>query len=120
MRVVVGISGATGVILGLKCIKKLLELGHFVHFVMTSDAHTTAEEEMGKEALQKYMQLFKNSYEKECIYHSIRDFTASIASGSFIVDAMIVVPCSMATLAAVSMGLGDNLLRRAADVTIKE
>lgn len=116
-RFVIGISGASGVILGYKCCYALVEQGHFVHLVLSSDSHLTAKEEIEGESLQKFTSFQKN---EKLIIHSARDFTAPIASGTFDIQAMAIVPCSMATLAAVSIGLGDTLLRRAADVTLKE
>lgn len=116
-RFIIGISGASGVILGYKCVQKLLELGHFVHLIVTSDAHITAQEEMSEDLLKELTRGFNNELFQS---HAIRDFKAPIASGTFQVDGMAIVPCSMATLAGISCGLGDNLLRRAADVTLKE
>ncbi len=115
-RFVIGISGASGVILGYKCCRALLAEGHNVHLVISSDAHLTAKEEMDNESLQK----FTKFQHERLILHAPRDFTAPIASGTFEVQAMGIVPCSMATLAAISCGLADTLLRRAADVTLKE
>ncbi|HXF29171.1 MAG TPA: flavin prenyltransferase UbiX, partial [Chlamydiales bacterium] len=120
MQIVVGISGASGICLGHLTVRALLDAGHDVHLVMTKDACLTALEEMGHEfsSVTKFIETFGE--QKRLHSHTIHDFRAPIASGSFSVDGMIIIPCSMASLAAIAMGLSDNLLRRAADVTLKE
>lgn len=117
-RIIVGVSGASGVILAHKTIKTLLKFNHTVELVMTSTALTTAHEELGKEygSPKKFIEGLKGSI----TLHGLYDFMAPIASGSYPVDAMVIIPCSMSTLAGVALGLSDNLLRRAADVCLKE
>ncbi len=119
-RFVIGISGASGIVLGFKTTLCLLENGHTVHLIMSPDAHVTALEELGRDSAQNFLQKCVSQYPERFFSHSIRDFTAPIASGTYKVQAMAIIPCSMATLAAISCGLSDSLLRRAADVTIKE
>jgi 4-hydroxy-3-polyprenylbenzoate decarboxylase len=121
-RIIVGISGASGIVLGYRTINVLSQLGHDVELVMTRDAGLTAVEEMGKDfsTPEKMVGSLSAEQQQKICVHKIQDFSASIASGSYPVDGMIIVPCSMATLAAISYGLADNLLRRAADVTLKE
>lgn len=109
-RIVVGISGASGVILGHKAVLALIQEGHFVELVISKAAHLTAAEEI--HSFPKYPE--------SVTLHAPSNFAASIASGSYPHDGMLVIPCSMATLAAIALGLSDNLLRRSADVTIKE
>lgn len=121
-RFVIGVSGASGTILAMRVIDALIDCGHTTEVVVTRDAYLTANEEL----LDHYPSLNDHLKQKEELFpeqfclHKINDFTATIASGSYPVDGMMIIPCSMATLAAVAMGLGDNLLRRAADVTLKE
>ena len=112
--VVVGITGASGIILGCKMAKALSEKDFQVELVVTSDAQTTATIEL-KSSIEELLKDFSS-----ICYHTIDDFTAPVASGSFPTRGMVIIPCSMTTLAAISCGLGNNLLCRAADVTLKE
>lgn len=120
-RIVVGVTGASGIILAYRAIDALTRLGHSIELVMTKDAHITCLEEMGEGYAG--MQFTKNlsaEQQKLIQQYQSHDFTAKIASGSYQVYGMLIIPCSMASLAAISCGLADNLLRRAADVTLKE
>jgi flavin prenyltransferase len=110
-RYVVGVSGASGVILARKGIDRLASLGHFVELVITKSAERTICEELKG---------FHESMPSLVRLHHIDDMASPIASGSFATDGMIIIPCSMATCTAVALGLSDNLLRRAADVALKE
>ncbi len=101
-KIVVAVSGASGVNMGIKVLE-LLPSSVEKHFVMSQNAKTVLDKEM------------KNVY-----VHDNEDISASIASGSFGVDAMIIVPCSMNTLAKISCGIADNLTTRCAAVMIKE
>jgi len=104
MRVVIGISGASGIVYGRRLIESLKE--RKPEIIITESARRTAEIE-GVELPEK------NVYGE-------KDFNAPFASGSSSPGVMIVCPCSMKTLAAIAHGYSDNLLTRAADVTIKE
>ena len=121
-RFVVGISGASGVILARRLIVELAAGGHTIELVMSQSAQYTAAIELGKEwaTAAKCVQQLPASIREQITIHPIQDVGSAIASGSYPVDAMIVIPCSMTTLAAIAVGLGDNVLRRAADVTLKE
>jgi len=121
-KIVVGVSGATGTILAYKLVDFLTRRENQVHLVMSGAARQTAQYEMGdaygsavlwKKKLPVSQQAFLHC-------HSIHDIGSPIASGTFPIDAMAVVPCSVATVGALAAGLADNLIRRAADVTIKE
>lgn len=119
-RFVVGVSGASGMILALRTLRALTEKGHRVELVMSQHAQYTASLELGKEFASP-SKLLLHVHKKELItVHGNQDIGCSIASGSYETDGMVIVPCSMATISAISIGLGDNLLRRAADVTLKE
>ena len=111
-RVVVGITGATGAVYAQRLLLRLRALGAQTHLVASPAGVLNAHHELGldRRALEA---LADHAY-------APADVGAAIASGSFGTDAMIVVPCSMRTLAAVAHGLSDNLLTRAADVTLKE
>jgi 4-hydroxy-3-polyprenylbenzoate decarboxylase len=121
-RYVVGITGASGVKLSHLAIDHLTSLGHFVELVISRDAPLTILQEMGDAfaSPQKFLQSFSPRQQELISLHQINDFEAPIASGSFKHDGCLIIPCSMATLAAIAQGLSDNLIRRAADVTLKE
>ncbi|GBD44126.1 putative UbiX-like flavin prenyltransferase [bacterium HR40] len=111
-RLVVGISGATGVIYGVRLLAELRQLGVETHLVISRPGVRTLRDELA---------LTKREVEALAdVAYPIEDIGAAIASGSFATMGMVVAPCSMRTLAAVATGLGDNLLTRAADVTLKE
>ncbi len=111
-RLVVGISGATGVVYAVKLLQRARELGVQTHLVATPAGVLNAHHELGldRKALEA---LADHAY-------SPGDVGACLASGSFQSAAMVVAPCSMKSLAAIAHGLSDNLLTRAADVTLKE
>ncbi len=111
-RVVVGITGATGAVYGVRLLQRLKACSVETHLVLTPAGVLNVHHELG---------LDRRSVEALAdAAHSPGDVGATIASGSFATDAMVVAPCSMKTLAAVAHGLSDNLLTRAADVTLKE
>lgn len=113
-RVILGVTGASGAALALK-IAELLSSAQSVemHLVVSAAARLTLMQEIGPTALARLNSLCDVAYSSDNI-------AASIASGSFRVSGMIVAPCSMRTLAAISSGITDNLLTRAADVQLKE
>lgn len=121
-RFVVGVSGASGIVLALKLIRGLIDSGMHVELIFTQNALYTAMLELGKEyrTSAKILEKWFSEKTDQLTLHAIQDVGASIASGSYLVDGMIIIPCSMSTVAAIACGLGDNALRRAADVTIKE
>ncbi len=111
-RLVVGITGASGAVYGVRLLQRARHLGLETHLVVTPAGVLNAHHELGLDrgALDA---LADRS-------HAPADIGACVASGSFDTAAMVVAPCSMKTLAAVAHGFGDNLLTRAADVTLKE
>lgn len=119
---VLGISGASGIVLGFRTLHALTAYGHEVDLVITRDAFVTASLEMGTDYATYEKFISHLSAEQQSLVHpyKIHDFMAPIASGSAPREGMIITPCSMATLAAIAIGLSDNLLRRAADVAMKE
>ncbi|MFD0034765.1 UbiX family flavin prenyltransferase [Streptomyces sp. NPDC127172] len=112
MRIVVAMTGATGAPFGVRLLEVLGELGVETHLVVSRWARTTLAQETGL-SLREVQAMAS-------VCHSPDDQGASISSGSFRVDGMVVVPCSMKTLAAIRTGYGDGLIGRAADVTLKE
>ena len=112
-RIVVAITGATGAVYGVQLLKRLGAMaGVESHLVLSDAASLTLHQELG---LQR-----RDAEALAHVVHRNRDIGASIASGSFQTDGMVIAPCSMKTLAAVAHGLSDNLVARAADVVLKE
>lgn len=107
MRIVVGVSGASGMIYADRLITHLAGKGE-IHLVITPVANTIAKHEG------------ISLSGREVIVHPNEDLAAVVASGSFRHDGMVIVPCSMKTLSAIAHGFTPNLLTRAADVTLKE
>ena len=112
LRLVVGITGATGSLIGIRLLQTLRELGVETHLVMSKWGRATVELETDWTAAQ-VMALASRAY-------GPGDQAAALSSGSYRTDGMIIAPCSMKTLAAVRAGFGDGLVHRAADVTLKE
>jgi 4-hydroxy-3-polyprenylbenzoate decarboxylase len=112
-RIVVAITGATGAIYGVQLLRRLAAVpGVETHLVISDAATLTLHQEVG---LQR-----RDVEALAHVVHRNREIGASIASGSFQTDGMVIAPCSMKTLAAVAHGLSDNLIARAADVVLKE
>ncbi len=112
VKLIVGITGATGVIYGIRSLQALKELSVETHLVIT---------EMGKATISMETDYAIGDVEKLAAkVYPVRDLAAAISSGSFPTDGMIVAPCSVRTLSAVANCANDNLLTRAADVTLKE
>jgi len=112
-RIVIAITGATGAVYGVRLLQHLQHIGGVETHLMISDAAVlTLHQETGLQ--RREVEAFAH------VVHKVRDIGASIASGSFQSDGMIIAPCSMKTLASVAHGLSDNLIARAADVVLKE
>jgi len=111
-RMVVGISGASGVIYGVRLLQLLRKLDIETHLVMSRSAQVTLAHE------SDYSVADIRAMASVC--HSNTDIGASISSGSFPTMGMIVAPCSIKTLSEISTGMTSGLLSRAADVTLKE
>ncbi|MBC3882522.1 UbiX family flavin prenyltransferase [Undibacterium sp. LX40W] len=113
VRIIVAITGATGAVYGVRLLQHLRTLPGIETHLMISDA--------GVLNIHQELELKRKDVEVLAhVVHSVRDVGASIASGSFQSDGMIIAPCSMKTLAAVAHGFADNLITRAADVVLKE
>jgi len=111
-RLVVGITGATGTIFGVRLLQMLHGSGVETHLVMSKWAARTLTHET-EHTVKEVQGLATHNYR-------LGDQGAAISSGSFITLGMVIAPCSMRTLAAIAHGLGDNLIHRAADVILKE
>lgn len=112
MRLVVGISGATGAIYGIRILEELNKLEIETHLVMSDAGRRTIELETNYRI--KEIEALASKL------HSNSDIGASISSGSFKTDGMIIVPCAIKSLSAIANSYNDNLLIRAADVVLKE
>ena len=112
-RLIIGMSGASGAILGIELLKALkINHDYESHLVMTKGAEETIQIET-KYKVREVLELADKVYD-------IKHIGESIASGTFRTEGMIIVPCSMKTVAGIASGYSENLLLRAADVTIKE
>ncbi len=111
-KIIVGVTGASGVAYGQKCLETLKMLGVETHLIMTKAAEMTVNYELPIKA-SAFAELADYKY-------SINDVGASIASGSFPTLGMIVAPCSIKTMSEIATGVTSNLLTRAADVILKE
>src|SRR5687767_15026084 len=112
MKIIVGITGATGAIYGVRILERLREAGAETHLVISRWGARTL--------------LHETPYSREqveslaSVAYAPGDMGAAISSGSFRIDGMVIAPCSAKTLAAVAHGFGENLVHRAADVVLKE
>lgn len=112
VKIVLGISGATGAIYGVRLLEELQLRGAEVHLVVSRWGEETIRLETGREITE----LEKLTAQK----YDISNMGAAISSGSFPIDGTIIAPCSMKTLSAIAHGFSDNLIVRAADVALKE
>jgi 4-hydroxy-3-polyprenylbenzoate decarboxylase len=112
MKIIVGITGATGAIYGVRILERLREAGAETHLVISRWGARTL--------------LHETPYSREqveslaSVAYAPGDMGAAVSSGSFRTDGMVIAPCSAKTLAAVAHGFGENLVHRAADVVLKE
>ncbi len=111
-KLIVGITGATGAIFGVRLLQMLQGAGVETHLVMSQWGARTLVHETAY-TVEEVQQM------ATCFYHS-GDLGAAISSGSFLSRGMVIAPCSVRTLAAIAHGHGDNLIHRAADVVLKE
>ena len=112
-RLIIAITGATGAVYGVRLLEVLRDArGMQTHLMLSEAGALNLHHEL--EMSRKQVGALAD------VVHNVRDIGASIASGSFQSEGMIIAPCSMKTLAAVAHGLSDNLITRAADVVLKE
>ena len=113
MRIIVGVTGASGAIYALRLLEKLRRSPEAeIHLIVSRAAERTAYLECGKSAAE-FKQFAHHVY-------SVEDVGCRLASGSFLVDAMVIAPCSIHSMSAIAAGISSNLLIRAADVCLKE
>lgn len=113
MRIIVGVTGATGVGMSYRLLQALKQVeGCEIHLIVSKGAALTWKLEC-TQPIEKLYDLADVIYEEE-------DLAADISSGSFVTDGMIILPCSMKTLAGIVSGYAENLIQRSADVCLKE
>jgi 4-hydroxy-3-polyprenylbenzoate decarboxylase len=111
-RVFVGITGASGAIYGVRLVRALKSEGHEIHLVVSKWGAETLKYELGIEVDSLAQEVDK--------FYNEDELTAGPASGSYPLDAVVIIPCSMKTLAGIAHGYADNLIARAADCALKE
>jgi 4-hydroxy-3-polyprenylbenzoate decarboxylase len=111
-RIIVGISGASGTVYGLAVLRGLRAAGVETHLIMSDGARRTMELETELS--------FSDFAAETSVVHDVRNLAASISSGSFRTDGMVVVPCSIKSASSIANSLNGDLLTRAADVCLKE
>jgi 4-hydroxy-3-polyprenylbenzoate decarboxylase len=124
-NIVVGITGASGSVYGLRLVEELLGAGKQVSLLLTNAGRQVLAYETGLNLAEKPQdclgQLQKHfSAGSELAHYALNDFFAPVASGSSAPDAVVICPCSMGTAGRIAAGLSDNLLERVADVALKE
>ena len=124
-RAIVGITGASGALYGVRTLAALMERGYRIEVVVSDLGRRVLREELGDVAVDRLTDYLVSKYGQvvragALAVRSNKDVGAEIASGSHRCDAMVIVPCSMKTMAAVAHGLSRNLIERSADVMLKE
>ena len=121
---IVGITGASGIRFAARLIQVLNQTGRRIHLIISEPARLTMKEELGLTlpslSAEDFCKIFQIENAALIEVHHPKDFTAPVASGSYPVEGMVIIPCSMGTLGAVANGLSQNLIHRAADCIIKE
>lgn len=118
MNIVVGITGASGAAYAQRVIQGLVQQQVSVHLVVSTYGRRLLHDELGMEKVD--LDQLAGTKDHGITLYNLNDVGARIASGSFLHDGMIIVPCSSHTLCSVAHGMGENLLHRAACVTLKE
>jgi 4-hydroxy-3-polyprenylbenzoate decarboxylase len=123
-KIIVAICGASGSIYGIRLLKALLNRPVNIYLIISNAGYKVLEHETGYKG-ESFSSFLKERgiifHEKTCLnIYDQDDFFAPPASGSFGHDGMVIAPCSMKTLAAIASGMADNLIHRAADVSLKE
>ena len=123
--VVVAFTGASGIVYGLRTVEVLTSQGRPVELIVSEAARLVLREETSYPVkaytrTEDFSGIFPEESLKLLKVHSPKDFTASVASGSYPTAGMVITPCSMGTLGAIASGLSQNLIHRAADCTLKE
>lgn len=118
-NIIVGITGASGSIYGIRMVEQLLKKNYNIYLIITKYGVKVIEYEL-EEKIDFILERLNSINKGKLIYCDNEDFFLSPASGSFESEGMIIAPCSVGTLAKISHGIGESLLTRSADVVIKE
>ena len=121
-NIIVGITGASGVVYGQRLLQALSDKSYSIHLIVSEAAVKVMESELNLSLNLNDFDINKFIDRKDhCVtYHHISDIAASISSGKLKTRAMIIAPCSMNTLCSIANGIASNLIQRAASVTLKE
>lgn len=119
-RFVVALTGASGVVYGITLARELLARDYEIHLIASEPARIVIEQELKWLPVTDWKDLFHQHLPGNLIYHDNSNIAAPIASGSFVTNGMVIIPCTMSTVASVANGMSNNLIERAADVMIKE
>ncbi len=120
-KLVVALTGASGVIYGIRLIEELLKLDIEVHLIFSAPAQIVLEQELDWDFSDSIVGTFRKKLPHENLFlYDNENIAAPIASGSFLVDGMVVIPTTMSTVSNIAHGTSKNLIERAADVMIKE
>lgn len=111
-RIIVGITGASGAVYGVKALDQLRAAGVETHLIVTRSAHLTLSQELGMRPA--------DIAGRASVCHNVQDIGASISSGSFRTLGMLIAPCSVRTMSEIASGVTSSLMSRAADVVLKE
>lgn len=117
-RIIVGITGASGGIYATRLVALLAEAGVETHVVLSTYGRQVLADELSIE--NPTAESLAGPHAANVVMHNFKDVGSTLASGSFLTDGMVIIPASSNTMAAVAAGLGDNLILRAAHVTLKE
>ncbi|MBZ9918021.1 UbiX family flavin prenyltransferase [Mesorhizobium sp. B1-1-4] len=112
LRIIVGISGASGAVYGVRALDQLRAAGIETHLIVTRSAHLTLSQELGMRPAE--------IAERASVFHNVQNIGASISSGSFRTLGMLIAPCSVRTMSEIASGVTSSLMSRAADVVLKE
>jgi 4-hydroxy-3-polyprenylbenzoate decarboxylase len=124
--IVLAMTGASGAPYGVRLLEVLLQAEQFVHLVISPAAVQVLRTELGRGIdlnrfeLSQLLPSLSPAHAALVQYHHYQNLAASISSGSFLTEGMVICPCSMGTLAAIASGMSQNLIHRAADVHLKE
>ncbi len=120
-KYIVAISGASGAVYGIRLLRELLLRDNELHILVSEPASLVIGHELGWDLSGSVEKTFRNYLPNGDIYfYDNNDIAAPLASGSFITDAMVIIPCSMACISGIAVGSSRNLMERTADVMLKE
>ncbi len=120
-RLVVALTGASGVVYGVRLVQELLKMGLEVHLIISDPAGIVIKQELKWDFTDSVEETFRKHLPGDNLFlYQNSDIAAPIASGSFLIEGMVVIPCTMSTVSNIAHGTSKNLLERAADVIIKE